>query len=464
MRIPTGIDNPQALIEQVTRAADLMLVPPLELVIDTPETQGRTIVRIQVPRGPERPYALENSKIFVRSGAETVMATRDQIIALIVENQEERDKAAPAPARTEYRPEPPAPTMPSPEAPRMPRDRRPERRPEPRRERERELPPMREAHAPRPETPPARPTPAAAQPLADELPRIGVEIVSVEPRGALNIYALRDLQTGSVIKNVTRMSASKLWRYVIKQHETNPVQLDQVRWNGSYGLWRKYRRLVEVRYDLVLKTPDGVRYFYGVPESELKGGFAGFISAEAQPDEATAAPPSSATLSVTPQAELPQPDTDDAEAVDEGGTQVEPSADGESAVAPAKRRRRRRGGRRRRPAGETAAPAVEVEPEPAPVEAAPVAEAKSPDPAKKAAPKKRRTTKKPAAQAAPVTAAPVVAAPAAEAAPTEEKPTKKTTRRRKTTAAAAKNAPAPEPESEAPAAKPKRTTRRKKAE
>lgn len=334
-RLPSGIDDPQALVEQITRALDLMLSPALHLVIDTPVTQGKQIVRVQVPRGSTRPYALENNKIYIRTSTESILASRDQIVALVIESQSERDVHLPtkpvvATVVEEAKDAPPTPTVltesPRPTPPDRHRDHRRGRR-EHREQRE-----PREQHEPqreKPATVPATP--------ADELPRIGVEVVAVESRGSLNVYAIRDLRTGSVTKNITRMSASKLWRYVIKQQEVNPVVLEQVRWNGDYGLWRKYRRLAEVRYDLVLRTKDGFRYFYGVPETELKGGWKVFAGAE------TLAEDSIVSVSV--------PALDEPAATGE----IKTLLDGGIAETPAKRKRRRRGGRHRKAGAEMAA-------------------------------------------------------------------------------------------------------------
>lgn len=334
-RLPSGIDDPQVLVEQITRALDLMLSPALQLVIDTPVTQGKQIVRVQVPRGSTRPYALENNKIYIRTSTESILASRDQIVALVIESQSERDVHPPAKPVVatvveETKDAPPTPTAltesPRPAPPDRHRDHRRGRR-ERREQRE-----PREQHEPQREKPASVPaTPA------DELPRIGVEVVAVESRGSLNVYAIRDLRTGSVTKNITRMSASKLWRYVIKQQEVNPVVLEQVRWNGDYGLWRKYRRLAEVRYDLVLRTKDGFRYFYGVPETELKGGWKIFTGAE------TLAEDSIVPVSV--------PALDEPAATGE----IKTLPDGGTAETPAKRKRRRRGGRHRKAGAEVAA-------------------------------------------------------------------------------------------------------------
>ncbi|MCC6614439.1 MAG: putative DNA binding domain-containing protein [Anaerolineae bacterium] len=453
-RLPAGIEQPQMLIEQLTRAIDMMLSPSLGLVIDIPVTQGKQIVRVQVPRGPERPYALETSKIYIRTNGESILASRDQIIKLVLEAQDERG------VRTVV-PEVPSPIVPDAEelapppviAEERPRPALPDRHRDHRRERRdrepRETP--REVREPLREPPKAAPAPVPSTP-PDELPRIGVEVVAVESRGSINVYTLRDLRTSSVTRNVTRNSASKLWRYVIKQQESNPVVLDQVRWNGDYGLWRKYRRLAEVRYDLVLRTKDGVRYFYGVPETELKGGWRSFASAETVSDDA---PPGVPAPSVA--AEAGKTESGDVVA------QVQPGADGE--VAPAKRKRRRRGGRHRKAGaavtGEVVvdAPVVEDEPEaaqPAAIVEESVAPA-APEPAEVKSPATRR--RRPARRKSADGQDKAVDAPAAEqAAPAAEAEVKPKATRKRTTGAKTKAADA-----EAETAKKPARTRAKRA-
>jgi hypothetical protein len=415
-RIPVGVENPAQIIEQIIRATSLMMIPPINLVMGTVEANGKTIVRVQVPRGTERPYALEGSRIYLRSGHETRLATRDEIIALVMDSRTRGSAPASTPA---------AIAASEPEAPRPVReDRRSEMRPrrEERRDRDgrRPLPPPfdvaesaapapaaeeqpayrapeREERAPRPERQerptregrsafaPEAPQQAVATVSDADLPRVGVELIAVEPRSGLNIYTLRDLQTKAIVKNITRVTKAKAWQYVIKQNETNPVQLERVRWNGPCGLWRKYRRLTEVRYDLVLRVGDSARYFYGIPESELRGGWAVFAQMEAQPEDGAMVEPAVSADIQTPSlevrqeevadvpvpeaVEVPMPivqiaqeahgvDGDDDAADDDAGEAVaEATAD-----APAKKKRRRRGGRRRNKGGAAAAAAEAVMP------------------------------------------------------------------------------------------------------
>jgi hypothetical protein len=378
LRLPQGVDDPSALTTQLARAVELMVVPTPVITVERAETKGRTVLCVRVERGSERPYALEASKIFVRVGAETVLATRDQIVAMVAEMTQPGQALRP-PARVEaVRPES-APT--SSEPAHVPRSVADSGRVERRDRREPERPARRPAVESRPEREPAPPRPPKGEVPVDALPRIGVEVIAVEPRGGLNTYTLRDLKTGGVVKNVTRMSASKVWRYVIKQQESNPVQIDKVQWNGDYGLWRKYQRLAEVRYDLVLRTRDGLRCFYAVPDTELKGGWAVFVHAQAQSEEAVAEPSAlqegmDATAAAT---ETPAPLSD------------RPLASGEAVptdeATVGRRKRRRRGGRRRK-----SGVVVSIE---GAVEAAEVAEQKVVDTADAVADPPTSETKKP---------------------------------------------------------------------
>ncbi|MCA9909797.1 MAG: putative DNA binding domain-containing protein, partial [Anaerolineae bacterium] len=472
-RLPSGIDDPQTLVEQINRALDLMLSPALELVIDTPITQGKQIIRVQVPRGAVRPFALENNKIYIRTNSESILASRDQIVALVIESQTERDVLPPAKpiaaiVADETKDAPPSPTVltetPRPASPDRHRDHRRGRREQ------------REPREPREQHEPPREKPASVPSIpADELPRIGVEVVAVEPRGSLNVYAIRDLRTGSVTKNITRMSASKLWRYVIKQQEVNPVVLEQVRWNGDYGLWRKYRRLAEVRYDIVLRSKDGVRYFYGVPETELKGGWKVFAGEETLTEDSA--------VSVS------------APVIDEPATTGAPKSllDAGAADTTAKRKRRRRGGRHRKAGAEVAAaaqvdgaqpeveePAAEEEPstssmaeQEGPVETAP-AQAEESATEQPVVRKRRTTRRKPAesAQEATPTKSKKAAAPAVETTAEEPAAKPKVARKRTTktgtkaasTKAKAAEKPADVGTAEKPAATRKRRSTSKKAD
>jgi hypothetical protein len=123
-------------------------------------------------------------------------------------------------------------------------------------------------------TKPAVPVPnkAAAPPPAIPAPRTGVEVVSTEIRNDVPYHSMRDLRNGSIVHNVTRYSARRLWYYAIMRHEAGPPNPQEVEWAGDVGLWRKVRRANVLRYDLVGREPDGsMRVYYGVTEDGIHG-------------------------------------------------------------------------------------------------------------------------------------------------------------------------------------------------
>lgn len=237
---PVGVTNPQESANALRDTISRMITPPIDCEIDIHETLGKAIVRIQVPRGNDRPYAIEENKIYVRDEAETSLAVRDEIVNLV---RQGLSNAAPAKET--------APVEPSAE---------PSREPEPPQQ-------------------PAESRPLTGPPLA------GVEIVGTEQKGDTRHYMMHDLRNGNIVKNVTRSSARRLWHYAITQLETNPVDEAKVQWQGDYGLWQSYRRAGETRYDLVQKTPNGLRVYYGVTEGGMQGPWQAFLVPETEDEE-----------------------------------------------------------------------------------------------------------------------------------------------------------------------------------
>ena len=103
------------------------------------------------------------------------------------------------------------------------------------------------------------------------LPQIGVEIIETSERNGKKFYALQDLRSGHVIRNVTRKSARKLWSYAIECHEEQPVKNGNIQWRGSIGLIHEDNRSGKMRYDLALRENGDVRVFYGVTEEGMDG-------------------------------------------------------------------------------------------------------------------------------------------------------------------------------------------------
>ena len=114
-------------------------------------------------------------------------------------------------------------------------------------------------------------------------PRIGVEIVSVEERGGVPYYIVRDLRNNNVVKNVTQKSARKLWHQAITRYSQLPEDLSQakVNWQGDLGILRRQKRGNIVYYDLVQRTQNGgYRTYFGVTEDGIHGAWKQVVGIE----------------------------------------------------------------------------------------------------------------------------------------------------------------------------------------
>jgi hypothetical protein len=217
---PVDLHNLNALITQLQSEVDRKITPRLEVTVDAQETRGKRIVRIIVPRGPETPYAIEENKIYVREETETSLAVRDEIVQLVLRGLGGAAPEAAAPAEEEPAPAP-APSLPG-----------------------ESVPP----------------------------PRTGVEIVAAEERDGVTYYTMRDLRNGSTVKNVTRSSARRLWRYAITEREAQPsLDPKSIAWVGDLALGKKHQRGGVTRYDLVQRSNGQVRVYYGVTEDGVHG-------------------------------------------------------------------------------------------------------------------------------------------------------------------------------------------------
>jgi hypothetical protein len=121
-------------------------------------------------------------------------------------------------------------------------------------------------------------------------PLTGVEVIGTERRRGTQYHMMRDLRNGNLIHNVTRSSARRLWHYAITQAEDKAFNENEVQWNGSIGLIRRYKKAGAVRYDLAQRVSDAsgktrIRVYYGVTEDGMPGAWAGFISEEDAPED-----------------------------------------------------------------------------------------------------------------------------------------------------------------------------------
>jgi hypothetical protein len=231
---PIGVPEIAESVEMLRDEIEEKIAPQLETDIDVLETHGKPVIRIQVPRGTEPPYAIDDNKIYVRDEEETSLAVRDEIVQLVLQSVGQRGGEAAAPTTSV------SPVQPS-------------------------------------------ETPASAEfPLESkiEAPRTGVEILSTDQRKGTTYHMMRDLRNGNVVKNVTRQSARRLWHYAITEIESNPVQLDKVEWHGEIGLWKRYKHSGTVRYDLVQREDGELRVYYGVTFDGMHGPWQVFAGEE----------------------------------------------------------------------------------------------------------------------------------------------------------------------------------------
>jgi hypothetical protein len=221
-----GIPNPEQAITQLDKEISTRITPPLQCSIDVHDTNGKKILRVLIPRGDDPPYAVDDNKVYVRDEAETGLAVRDEIVSLVLRTSNTR----PAP--------PPKPEV--------------------------------EKLVVAEETPQNQITPERD---GESAPRTGVEVVKVDERDGISYYTMRDLRNGNEVKNVTRVSARRLWHYAITEFDQLPTDLSKVKiqWQGKVGLLGVQRQGKNVRYNLVERTLKGYRLYFGVTEDGIHG-------------------------------------------------------------------------------------------------------------------------------------------------------------------------------------------------
>ena len=283
-----GVENPEGAVVFLKKELERNIIPQLDARVDIVQSLGASIVRVTVPSGPDKPYAVNQTQIYVRQEGETSEAVRDEIIQLVLGG---RQAAAIAEVEQTFGPV--------------------------------------SAEAKEPVIVSESDVQPPAYLTTDlPLPSIGVEIISVEERQGARYFTIRDLRNGSTVQNVTAASARKLWSYAITQYLTHPVDPAAVTWRGEFGLWKAERRAKKLRYDLAVRqeeAPGGLRVFYGVTEDGMTGPWAQFLKAEIKSDI----------------------DIDSDEDDDEM-----PEVEGEVKAKAKPRRRRPRGGVRREPLAE----------------------------------------------------------------------------------------------------------------
>jgi PHP family Zn ribbon phosphoesterase len=229
---PLGVERAEEAARSLMAEIRRAVTPPVETDIDLLKSRGKTVLRVSVPRGPNPPYALEGVEVYIRQEGETSRAMRDELVQLVYR------AAAPSTAKPVAAPVPAPASTGAVAAPVL--------------------------------TPSSSDAPVPP-------PRTGVEIVEAVDREGTTYYALRDLRNGNLIRDVTKSSARRLWRYAITDYEKQPIQADKVEWRGTIGLWKSYRRLGRKCYDLVQRDDNAkLRMYYGVTDDGMHGEWAAF--------------------------------------------------------------------------------------------------------------------------------------------------------------------------------------------
>jgi hypothetical protein len=222
---PVGVTKAKASVDQLQRELSKRISPALDVQVDTMETRGKTVIRVIIPPGDDPPYAVDDNKVYVRDEAETGLAVRDEIVNLVHRGQRGRRVEADVPEKLEV----------------------------------------------------------TEEPLTGiQHPRTGVEIVGSEERNGIQYYTMRDLRNGNVVKNVTQSSARRLWHYAISEFRKLPEDLKGVKvsWRGDLGVLKEQKRGTRRRYDLIQKTAQGHRVYFGVTEDGIHGDWKALVEPE----------------------------------------------------------------------------------------------------------------------------------------------------------------------------------------
>ncbi len=293
-----GVVDAAAATTALTAGVAAQITPPLPVSVETLQSDGKDVLVVQVPRGPDKPYALDPGGIYVRQAGESALAGRDEIVAMVREAgrppvaavgptvaavgptvaavgavavppkgdrgtngaRERHDGAASEVDSAELV------ALPTTGASSRRRSRRGGRpRPEERPEAERPQPAV-----------PARAAAALLEEYSEDAgpdpiaPTSGIEILYALEQDGQTYYTLRDLKHQKLVHNVTRNTDRRHWRAAIVQREEHEVDESQVRWHGDYGYWRSYRpRGGERRYHLLYRGDGDPRVFYGVAEEGM---------------------------------------------------------------------------------------------------------------------------------------------------------------------------------------------------
>jgi hypothetical protein len=220
-----GVGSVSKEIARLEKEISDRISPPLNCSLDGHKLQGKDIIRVLIPRGEDPPYAVDDSKIYLRAESETGMAVRDEIVEMVLRGKRDAFKAKPVEQADDSAKLVTAPIDDS-------------------------------------------------GPKSQAPPRTGVEVVTVEERQGVRYYTVRDLRNNNVVKNVTQKSARKLWHYAVTQYDkvsANPSQKG-VKWQGDLGLLNRQKIGKFSRFDLIQRdAKKNYRFYFGVTEDGIDG-------------------------------------------------------------------------------------------------------------------------------------------------------------------------------------------------
>ena len=79
-----GVENPEGAVAFLKKEIERNITPQLEARVDLMQSLGASIVRVSVPNGPDKPYALAQTRVYVRQEGETNEAMRDELVHLVL--------------------------------------------------------------------------------------------------------------------------------------------------------------------------------------------------------------------------------------------------------------------------------------------------------------------------------------------------------------------------------------------
>lgn len=261
-----GLPDVKQTQQEIQSALDERLTPPLDVKCTIQKSEDVDLLCLKVPKGTDRPYCLDDYKFYLREESDTSQAVRDEIVALVSEVLESKQRSSRNNRRNDSG---------SNNGNRSRSNNGGGNGGGKGNTQNNGQPSGQQNNGSANNGQPSEPEKDAFY-----LPQVGVEIIESQQRNGHAVHSIRDMRNGRVIKNVTRKRSRKLWNYAIQQREDHPVDAGKVEWQGNVGLVNATKRAGKMRYDLALRENGQIRVFYGVTEDGMEGPWSKFIKDE----------------------------------------------------------------------------------------------------------------------------------------------------------------------------------------